>query len=135
MIAHEAPGAPEAKTLGVLLLAGDHERAHYAFCLVAAAAALGRPALLFATNRGCLALMRDWQVLAESGRDKVIQQRGLAGLETLRAASIELGVRLMACEAGLRAEALDRAGLLPQVEVAGIASFLHEVGAGQIVTL
>ena len=46
-----------------------------------------------------------------------------------------LGVRLIACEAGLRAEGLDAARLLPGVEVAGIATFLAAVGAGQIVSI
>jgi peroxiredoxin family protein len=121
--------------LGVLLISGTHERAHYAFSLVSAAAALGRPAILFATNAGCRALMADWQSLEDAGRDAVIQGRGVAGLDTLRAAAGELGVRLLACETGLVAEALDPAGLADQVEVSGLATFLHAVGAGNIVSL
>ena len=50
-------------------------------------------------------------------------------------ACAELGVRLIACEAGLRAEALDAAALLPGVEVAGVATFLSAVGNGQIVSI
>ena len=46
-----------------------------------------------------------------------------------------LGVRLIACEAGLRVEGLDAAALWPGVEVAGIATFLEAVGAGQIVSI
>jgi peroxiredoxin family protein len=121
--------------LGVLLISGTHERAHYAFSVLSAAAALGRPAILFATNAGCRALMADWQSLEDAGRDAVIQCRGVAGLDTLRAAAGELGVRLLVCETGLVAEALDPAGLLDQVEVSGIATFLHAVGAGNIVSL
>jgi len=44
-------------------------------------------------------------------------------------------VRLIACEAGLRAEALDAGRLLAGVEVAGVATFLSAVGAGQIVAI
>jgi peroxiredoxin family protein len=120
---------------GVLLLSGDHARAHYAFSLVTTAAALGRPAILFATNTGCIALMSDWQALEDAGRDTIIQVRGVAGLDTLRTAARDLGVRLLACEAGLKAEALDPAGLLPEVEISGIATFLHAVGLGRIVSL
>ena len=47
----------------------------------------------------------------------------------------EMGVRLIACEAGLRAERLDAARLMPGVEVAGVATFLEAVGAGQIVAI
>jgi predicted peroxiredoxin len=65
----------------------------------------------------------------------VIEDRGVAGLATLRDACIEMGVRLIACEAGLRAEAIDPAGLHPDVEVAGIATFLEDIGGGQIVSV
>ncbi len=60
---------------------------------------------------------------------------GVAGLAELREACVELGVRLIACEAGLRAEAIDAALLLPGVEVAGVVTFLSAVGAGQIATI
>jgi predicted peroxiredoxin len=53
----------------------------------------------------------------------------------LRDACVEMGVRMIACEAGLRAEALDAAGLLAGVEVAGVATFLSAVGSGQIITI
>jgi peroxiredoxin family protein len=124
----------EPARLGVLLLSGSHDRAHYAFVLATGAAALGRTVTLFATNAGCHALMADWRALAGSGRDATIQARGVAGLDVLREAAADLSVRLIACEAGLRAEALDPAALLPSVEVAGIATFLEAVGPGQIVT-
>lgn len=124
-----------SETLGLLLLSGTHDRAHYAFVLAAGAAALGRSVVLFATNRGCLGLASDWTGLDDSARDARIQAAGVAGLDELREASIELGVRLIACEAGLRAEDIVPASLLPQVETAGVATFLSAVGNGQIVTL
>jgi uncharacterized protein len=121
--------------LGVLLLSGAHDRAHYAFVLASGAAALGRRVTVFATNAGCHALLRNWGGLQSAGRDSVIEDRGVAGLAILREACIEMGVRLIACEAGLRAEAIDPAGLLPDVEVAGIATFLEDIGGGQIVSV
>jgi len=119
----------------VLLLSGMHDRAHYAFVVAAGAAALGRTVVVFATNRGCHALFGDWSALEDAGRDARIQQAGVAGLTELRDASVEMGVRLIACEAGLRAEALAAEDLMPGVEVAGIATFLAAVGNGQIVTI
>jgi len=119
----------------LLLLSGGHDRAHYAFVLASGAAALGREVILFATNRGCLALAKDWSGLDDAARDARVTASGVAGLDELREASIELGVRLIACEAGLRAEGIDPAVLLPQVEVAGVVTFLSAVGGGQIVTL
>ena len=99
------------------------------------AAALGRRVVLFATNAGCHALLTEWSGLADADRDARVCAAGVAGLEELREATRELGVRLIACEAGLRAEALDAADLMADVEVAGIATFLEAVGAGQIVSL
>jgi peroxiredoxin family protein len=119
----------------VLLLSGAHDRAHYAFVVASGAAALGRKIVLFATNRGCLALCRDWSGLSDADRDARIQANGVAGLDTLRDACLEMDVQMIACEAGLRAEALDPSLLLPQVEVAGIATFLSAVGTGQIITI
>lgn len=121
--------------LGILLLSGTHERAHYAFVLASGAAALGRAVVLFATNAGCHALCTDWSGLHDAGRDDRVRAAGVAGLDELREAAHELGVRLIACEAGLRAEALDPARLMQGVAVAGVASFLSAVGAGQIVAL
>jgi uncharacterized protein len=124
-----------SEPLGVLLLSGAHDRAHYAFVVASGAAALGRTVVLFATNLGCHALCRDWSGLTETERDARIKERGVAGLDTLRDACLDMDVRLIACEAGLRAQAIDAALLLPQVEIAGVASFLGAVGAGQIVTI
>lgn len=124
-----------SEPLGLLLLSGRHDRAHYAFVLAAGAAALGRSVVLFASNRGCLGLARDWSGLDDAARDARVRAAGVAGLDELREAAIELGVRLLACEAGLRAEAIDPAALLPGVEIAGVATFLAAVGGGQIITL
>lgn len=121
--------------LGILLLSGDHDRAHYAFVVASAAAAIGRQVVLFASNKGCLALCRDWSGLTDAGRDDRIQANGVAGLDTLRDACREMDVRMIACEAGLRAEALDAGLLLPGIEVSGIVTFLSAVGSGQIITI
>jgi len=125
----------QSDPLGVLLLSGAHDRAHYAFVLACGAAALGRRVVLFATNAGCNALFSDWSGLTDASRDEQVRAAGVAGLAELREASQELGVRLIACEAGLRAEGLDATRLLPGVEVAGIATFLAAVGSGQIATI
>lgn len=121
--------------LGILLLSGKHDRAHYAFVVASGAAALGRQVVLFATNKGCLALCRDWSGLTDADRDARIQTNGVAGLETLRDACQEMDVRMIACEAGLRAESLDPGLLMPNVEVSGIVTFLSAVGTGQIITI
>jgi peroxiredoxin family protein len=121
--------------LSILLMSGHHERGHYAFALAAGAAALGRRTLIFATNRGCFALAKDWSGLDDYQRDAVIRGRGVAGLAELREACLELDVRLLACEAGLKAEGLTADALLPEVTVTGIATFLAESADAQIITL
>lgn len=124
-----------SEPLGVLLLSGAHDRAHYAFVVASGAAAIGRDVVIFATNAGCHALFSDWSGLTDAGRDARISAAGVAGLDVLREACVEMGVRMIACEAGLRAEGLDAGRLMAGVEVAGIATFLSAVGGGQIVTI
>ena len=123
------------ETLGVLLISGGHERAQYAFMMATAAAAVGRPVVLFASNEGCRALAADCTEVAGWGRDADMRALGVAGLEELREAAAELGVRLMACDAGLRMAGMPAQALLPGVEVAGIPTFLGAAAGGSIVTL
>jgi peroxiredoxin family protein len=120
--------------LGVLLISGGHERAHYALMTAAAAAAIGREVTLFATNAGCR-LFLDPTPLALDAREAALGATGVATLAELLEAAAAMGVRRIACEAGLRVEGLAGATLAPGVEVAGLVSFLAAVGEGQIVTL
>jgi peroxiredoxin family protein len=126
-------GRSGAGSLGILLISGGHERAHYAFIMAAGAAALGRNVVLFATNEGCRALMAD--TLSRDPREAAAVAAGVAGLADLIPAAAELGVRRIACEAGLRMIGAAPLALPDGVEVAGIATFLEAVGDGQIVTL
>jgi len=120
--------------LGVLLESGSHARAHYALVVAAGAAALGREVVLFATNAGCR-LFLEPSPLLDDPREAEIAARGVAGIVALMPACVELGVRRIACEAGLRAEGLHGHPLAAGVEVAGIATFLEAVGTGQVITL
>ncbi len=124
-----------ADTLGILLISGSHERAHYAFVLATGAAAIGRNVLLFATNSGCHALLADWRGLGDADRDAVVVSRGVAGLGVLRESAVELGVRLLVCEAGLLAEGLQSVALFPGVTVSGVVTFLIDTRTSQIITI
>lgn len=121
-------------SLGILLLSGGHERAHYALVLATGAAAIGREVVLFATNAGCR-LFDATRPLEADPRETLLAERGVAGLGTLLAAAGELGIRRIACEAGLRAEGMELAALAPGVEVAGVVTFLSAVGPGQMISL
>jgi len=119
--------------LGILLISGGHERAHYALVLATSATALGRPVTLFATNGG-LRLLLATRPLEADAREAALEAAGVAGIRTLLDAAVELRVALWACEAGRRSEGLDGAALLPGVEVTGAVSFLT-AATGQVVTL
>ncbi len=123
-----------AEPLAILLISREHERVHYGFVLAAGAAALGSKVLVFATNGALHGFCADWSGLADTGRDQRLRQAGVAGIEELREAALALGVRLMACEAGLRAEAIPPGRLLPAVERGGVAAFLADAG-GRVITL
>ena len=110
------------RPLGILLISAGHERAHYALVLATGAAAVGREVVLFATNAGCR--------LFEAARPLESDPR-----EALLAAAEDLGIRRLACEAGLRAESIQATALSRGVEVAGVVTFLAAVGEGQIVSL
>ncbi len=121
--------------LGILLASGTHDRAHAAFSLASGAAALGRTVLVFATNAGCRALCADWSGVDDAGRDALIRRRGIAGLGEIREAARELGVRMIVCESGLKAEAIEPDLLWDGVERGGMASFLDAASTGQLISL
>lgn len=123
-----------SRPLGILLRSGGHEAAHYALVLATGAAAIGRPVALFATNAGCRLFLAAAPLTADA-REALLAGRGVAGIATLLAAARELGVRCIACEAGLRAEGLAPEALAEGVEIAGVVTFLAAVGDGQIATL
>ncbi|MGK7861280.1 DsrE/DsrF/DrsH-like family protein [Falsiroseomonas sp. E2-1-a4] len=123
-----------SQPLGILLLSGTHDRAHYALVLATGAAAVGRDVVVFASNEGCR-LFLDTSPLLADAREGLLAERGVATLAELLEAAAELGIRRIACEAGLKAEGLDAAALAPGVEVAGVVTFLVAVGQGQIATL
>jgi peroxiredoxin family protein len=120
--------------LGILLISGGHERAHYALVLATGAAAVGRQVVLFATNAGCR-LFEAARPLEGDPRESHLAARGVAGIGTLMAAAEELGIGRIACEAGLKAEGIAPADLRPGVEVAGVVTFLATIGSGQVVSL
>ncbi len=117
--------ASGGETLGILLISGGHERAHYAFMLATAAASMGRRVMLFATNDGIQALRLDWRPTDPGRRDDQVRARGLAGLDELREAARDLGIRLTACDAAIHLANLAEADLLPNVEIIGIPTFLE----------
>ena len=145
--------ATEAPALSVIALSGDYERVHYALATAGAARAIGRNVTLFFTQGALHALTRDgsgrpgWERLQAdlvardergAARDTMFKQHHVGDFETLLAACVELGVRFIVCEMGLRAQGIDPAMLRSDVpyETAGIVTLLDATPPGaQIVTL
>ena len=117
--------------LSIIVRSGKYEDAHYALAMASAALAVNQSAVLFFTMGGLRALMQppaleDWQ------RDALNRARGVGDFETLLQACVELGVRFIVCEMGLRSLAIDRAALRSDVPftVAGIVTLLEETRPG-----
>ena len=118
--------------VSVILRAGDYESAHYALALASAALAVNKPVVLFFTMAGIRALMGPPPALEDWERDALNRQRGVGDFETLLQACVELGVRFIVCEMGLRSLGIDRASLRSDVPftIAGIVTLLEETKPG-----
>lgn len=140
--------------INLILLSGCFDRLHYGLAMASSAAALERPVTLFATlaaTRAFVAAGADgrpgWASLplsaevAEAGLadgaalDARYRERGVAGFEELLQACAGLGVELIACEMGLRAEGIEGAALRTDLPIqrAGLATLLGR--GGQVVVL
>ena len=118
--------------LSIIVRSGKYEDVHYALAMAAAAIAVNKPAVLFFTMSGIHALMGPPPPLEGWERDAVNKQRGVGDFETLLQACVELGVRFIVCEMGLRSLAIDRTSLRADVPftVAGIVTLLEETKPG-----
>ena len=102
--------------------------------LATAAAALGRPVTLFATNAGCRLLLKA-APLERDPREAELARAGVATIAILMEAARALEIRRLACDSGLRVEGLANEALAEGAEVAGIVTFLGAVGTGQVISL
>lgn len=121
--------------LALIVQSGGYDRVHYALVTAAAAAATGRPVILFFTGRALPALMPKggWRRLdfsddgtSPEARDQTLAHRGVATMEELLEACAALDVRFLACEMGWRALGLRDVTTRPdlKVETAGMVTLL-----------
>ena len=80
------------------------------------------------------AVPRPTPLLAEPARSGAAKPAASPASRPCSQAASELGLRRIACEAGLQAEDLAGHPLAPGVEVAGVVTFLSAVGDGQMVS-
>lgn len=135
-------GEAGARALALIVHSGSFDRVHYALATAAAAAALGRPVTLFFTMQALQAVAAEagWQRLkTEDGRpatlaDATYAEAGLADFESLVRSCSELGVRVMACEMGLKAVGLERAQIRADIviEEGGLATLMLEAAEASL---
>jgi len=118
--------------VSIIVRSDRYEDVHYALAMASAAVAVNKPAVLFFTMGGLRALTGPPPQLVDWGRDALNRERGVGDFETLLQACIELGVRFIVCEMGLRSLGIDRSTLRSDVPfiVAGIVTLLEETRAG-----
>ena len=143
MPAEPASGPASPDKLSLVVFSGDFERVHYALVVASSAIATNTPATLFFTMEACRALEKAgaepaWRALPAAGgrtggeADDAFALAGVATFEELLSSCVELGVRFMVCEMGLRAMGLDRSALRDDVpfETGGVVSFLNDASPG-----
>jgi peroxiredoxin family protein len=118
--------------LSIIVRSDRYEDVHYALAMASAAVAVNKPAVLFFTMGGLRALTGPPPALVDWDRDAQNRARGVGDFETLLQACIELGVRFIVCEMGLRSLDIDRTSLRSDVPftVAGIVTLLEETRPG-----
>lgn len=118
--------------LSIIVRSDRYEDVHYALAMASAAVAVNKPALLFFTMGGLRALTGPPPALEDWGRDALNRERGVGDFETLLQACVELGVRFIVCEMGLRSLGIDRHSLRSDIPftIAGIVTLLEETRPG-----
>ena len=137
-----APASNRPDKLSIIVYSGEFDKVHYALALASSAVATNQAATLFFTMGACRALVRagpdgtpGWHGLdagpdrappAETDRDYA--RLGVATFDELFSACVELGVRFIVCEMGLRAVGIDAKDLRDDltIDTAGIVTFLGD---------
>ncbi len=138
-----APDAPDPPDkLSIVVFAGHYDKVHYALVMASAAAAVSRPVTLFFTMLACRALRRagddgkpawrDLPLSEEEGtggdKDDAYAAMKVATFEELLQSCVQMGVKFMVCEMGLRASSLEGEPLRDDIplEAGGVVTFLAD---------
>lgn len=136
-----APAPDRPDKLSIIVYSGEFDKVHYALALASSAVATNQAATLFFTMGACRALLRagadgvpGWHTLgAGQGQtpaeiDRDYARLGVATFDELFSACVELGVRFIVCEMGLRAAGIDAKDLRDDltIDTAGIVTFLGD---------
>ena len=137
---NDAPDPPDK--LSIVVFAGHYDKLHYALVMASAAAAVSRPVTLFFTMLACHALRaagddgkpawRDLPLSEEEGtggdKDDAYGAVKVATFEELLQSCVQMGVKFMVCEMGLRAVGLEGEPLRDDIplEQGGVVTFLAD---------
>lgn len=122
---------PPSCDLALLVVESRYERIHAAYMLAATAAAMGQTVLLFGMGAGVCAFCREWNGLDATEGARMRAQAGVAGLDDLRDAVVDMGATLMVCDSGVKTLGLNAQDLLAGVETVGLPSFFDRAGRGR----
>ncbi len=116
--------------LSFVVFSGDYARVHYALVMASAAAAIDKRVTLFFTMDGARTLLADGAPGATdwSAEEAASAAKGIATIEEMLGACVELGVVFMACDMGLQACGIDRADFRADIEIGhgGAAAFIRD---------
>lgn len=126
-----ADAATKPCDLALLLVEARYERLHAAYMLAATATAMGQNVLMFGMGAGVCAFCRDWNGLEQDGGAQMREQAGVAGLDVLRDALVEMGATFMVCDSGVKTLGLTGEELLAEVEIVGLPSFFDRAGSAR----
>ncbi|MEC7490109.1 MAG: DsrE family protein [Pseudomonadota bacterium] len=100
--------------LSMILQSSDYERMHGALVIASAALAAGKRVTLFFTMSATHILRPNW---ADPAYDTILATKGVAGIESLLDACIDLNATFMVCETGLRVAGLTTANLRDDINI------------------
>ncbi|MFC1673209.1 DsrE/DsrF/DrsH-like family protein [Pseudomonadota bacterium] len=130
--------------LSIVVFSGNYDKVHYALVMASAAAATDTPVTLFFTMEASRCMLghngdnvgecswgdQSTSTCTETGADMDarFKTKGVADFETLLSACVEMRVRFLVCEMGLKAMDLKREDLRPDVnfEPGGVVTFLND---------
>ncbi|WP_338331813.1 DsrE family protein [Acetobacter sp. LMG 32666] len=126
-----AETSPPPCDLALLIVEARYERIHAAYMLAATAAAMGQTVLLFGMGAGVCAFCRDWNGLEQAEAAHMRDRAGVAGLDVLREAVVDMGCVFMVCDSGVKTMGLTAHDLLVEVQTVGLPSFFDRAGAAR----
>jgi len=135
-------GDRSPEKLSIVVFTNHYDKIHYALVMASAAAAIDRPVTLFFTMGACHALRvagedgtPAWRGLPLSeeegtggGKDDAHAAMKVAAFEELLQSCVQMGVKFMVCEMGLRAVGLEGQPLRDDIplEQGGVVTFLSD---------